>query len=89
MGPGMMGYWGGYGYNSWWSVVPLLFWALIIGGGVLLVMALLRRDGMPDTGMGTRSPCSSALNVLRDHYARGEITKEQYEQMQRDLDDRE
>jgi len=88
-GPGMMGgYYGGYGYNSWWGVVPLLIWVVIIGGVVLLVMTLARRDRTPDTGLGSGPQGSSALDLLRDRYARSEITREQYQQMRQDLEDK-
>ncbi len=87
MGPGMMGWWGygGYGF-AWWGVVMalmmLVFWALIIGGIVLLV-SWLARQGQP-AGAGPRG--ERPLDILRERYARGEITREQYEEMRRDLE---
>lgn len=82
MGPGMMG---GFGFG--WGILMLLFWVLIIGGVVLLAARLLERN--PSTmGPGNQDRNSSgdrALDILRERYARGEITKEQYDQMRRDL----
>lgn len=84
MGPGMMGWYGGY--NSWWGFgAMILFWAAILVGGGLLVAALLRRERTPNTGFGPAG--SRALEILRERYARGEITKEQFDQMRRDLGD--
>lgn len=77
-GGGMMG-WGGFGFGSFWWLIMLLFWVLVIGGVVLLVAALVRQAPASDTG-GSR-----ALEILRERYARGELTREQYEQMRRDL----
>lgn len=87
MGPGMMGWgWGGYGFG-WWGIVMgivmLLFWVLIIGGVVWLVVSLLRQGG--PGALGPR-PRGGALDILRERYARGEITREQYEQMRRDIE---
>ncbi len=82
MGPGMMG-WGGFGYNPLWGILMLLFWVLIIGGVALLAIWLLRQ-GQPLMG----APSTQALNILNERYARGEITREQYEQMRRDIEGR-
>ena len=80
MGPGMMG-WGGY-FNPIGILLMLVFWALAIGGIALLVLWLIRQAGAAGPGEGR------ALEVLRERYARGEITREQYEQMRRDLQER-
>ena len=58
----------------------LLFWALVIGGIVWLISALRSREA-PE---GPEDP----LETLRRRYARGEITREQYEEMRRDLQER-
>ena len=53
----------------------LLFWILVIYGIVMLVK---------------RSPTSAgkntALDILKERYAKGEITKEQFEGMKKDLE---
>ncbi len=55
------------------------FWILIIAGGVWLVLWLARR-------MGIVGPVrETALDILKVRYARGEITKQQFEEMKRDL----
>ena len=83
MGPGMMsGMMGGYGYgfNPFRMVFGLAFWALIMGGVTLLVVHLLRNAK-------SSSPSSELpLDILKARYARGEITKEQFDAIKHDLE---
>ena len=81
-GPGMMG-WGGFGMNPFAWIAMLVFWALIIGGFVLLVV-WLAREVLPAAAV-PMAP-SRALDVLKERYARGEITREQYEEMKREIE---
>jgi putative membrane protein len=81
MGRGMMGAWG-TAAGPWWSLAWLVFWALIAGAVVLLVFWGLRQASPAGGGL-SRSP----LDVLMERYARGELTREQYEQMRRDLEE--
>lgn len=82
MGPGMMG-WGGYGSGPWLGIPMVLFWTLVIGGGALLLASLFRQ-GQP-AGGGTGPGGTRPADILKERYARGEISREQYEQMLRDL----
>ncbi|HET9017682.1 MAG TPA: SHOCT domain-containing protein [Thermomicrobiaceae bacterium] len=80
-GPGMMGY--GYGASSWWGIVMLAFWAVVIAGIALLVVWLVRQSrGRQATADGD----DRALTILRERFARGEIDAAQYEQMRRTLE---
>ncbi len=83
MGFGMMG-WGGFGFSPLWWIFMLLFWVLIIGGIAMLLVWLFRQA--PRTGAGAGPPTSRPLDILRERYARGEITREQYAEMRRDLE---
>lgn len=75
MSNGMMGY--GMGL---WMVLNLLFWLLVIVGVVLLaVWAVDRGRGRSDR------ESESALEILKKRYARGEVSKEEYEEKKRDL----
>jgi putative membrane protein len=58
-----------------------LFWGLIIIGLVLVVRWLLDR-GRPGVGQGAGE---APLDILKRRYARGEIGKEEYDRMRRDL----
>jgi len=54
-----------------------LFWILVIGVIVfLLVNALKKQDS---------EPRETPLDILNTRYARGEISKEEYERMKRDI----
>jgi putative membrane protein len=79
MGTGMMG---GFGLGG--GILMLFFWALIIGGTVLIVVRLLERDPSP-AGPTRHESRDGALDILRERHARGEITKEQFDQMNSDL----
>ena len=77
----MMGpYWGG----GWWMagawLTMLLFWALVIVGVVALIRFVTMRGAAPRVG-GSETP----LEILRRRYAAGDLTKEQFEQMKRDV----
>jgi len=81
----MWGYDGGYGW--WWGLGALhmlLFWGLL-----LLVIALLVKWLFGRTGGGephARQHDKSALDILKERYARGEIGKEEFDQKKRDLE---
>ncbi len=79
----MMGDWGGWGWGPGFGwIFMILFWALVILGVVALAKWLFFAAGPRDFG----SPGKSALDILKERYARGEINREQYEQMRRDLE---
>ena len=76
--------WYGHGMTSWgWFVMSLstlLFWALVVGVGVLLFRTLTR-PVPPGTGHGTwhrTLPGNDPERILAERYARGEIDDEEY-----------
>ncbi len=75
-GDGWMG-WGygnGMGWGGWFGMIS--FWVLLV---VAIVLAVQWGRGR---GFGGETP----LDVLKKRYARGEITKEEFERMKRDLE---
>lgn len=73
---------GGFGFPFMgMGLGMLVFWVLIIGGVVWLVQSLARGTGSSPILPQGESP----LDILKKRYARGEITKEQFEGMKRDL----
>jgi putative membrane protein len=76
MGPGMMG---GFGWGWFMPIIMIVFWGLVIWG----IVALIRGLSTPDSGRSTQA--DSALEILKRRYARGEITKQEYEERKKDL----
>lgn len=80
----MMGWWGpGYGMGGWGFLWGLLWFALI-AWGIYTLVRIASQGGF--TG-GSSSKQDAALELLRKRYARGEIDKETYERMKRDLEE--
>jgi putative membrane protein len=75
MGQGTMGYGMMYGYG--WP--HILCGILLIAGIVLLAVWLFRQSGAKHTEQET------ALDILKKRYASGEIDKEEFERMKREL----
>jgi putative membrane protein len=72
----------GFGFHLVSTILWLVFWALVIGGGVWLVVKLARGGS---TAPGTTASAQTPLDILKTRYAKGEITKEQFDQMKQDL----
>lgn len=75
MGSGM-GWGAGFG-----GLYMILFWAVVIAVVVVLVKWIF--GGSARTGMPSRK---SALDVLKERYARGDIGREEFEQKKRDIE---
>jgi putative membrane protein len=70
---------------GWWMVFGgiwmLLFWGAIIG---LVIWGISKVMGRGDSGISApdkRTP----LDIAKERYARGEISKEEFEQIKKDL----
>lgn len=75
----MMWYGQGWGVGAiLGTIAMLLFWALVILGIVWLVRSVSRSGSQP---VDHEAP----LDIARKRYARGETTKDQFEQIKRDL----
>ncbi len=83
-GPGMMD--GNFGFgmmNGFGGIFTILFWVVIIGLAVWLISSLVSRtNSQPPANL---PPAELPLDILKKRYARGEITKDQYDEMRRDL----
>lgn len=72
--------WNGMGYGMGWGGMGVgmgIIWILVILAIAALVMLVLKR---PAGASGDRS-----IGIARERYARGEITREQFEEIKRDL----
>ena len=74
-GWGMHPMWGVWGIGM--MLIMLLFWGLVIVGVVLGIRWLMSQ--------GKESRSDSALEILRQRFARGEINPEEFEARKRDL----
>lgn len=75
----MMYNWGPYGMMGGFG-----YFGIVIGGLVLIALGIgLYFIVRAATGMGNKS--ESALDILNRRYAKGEITKEDYERMKKDI----
>jgi len=79
--------WNGWGPGGWGmgfgGIFMILFWVVVVVGVVALIRWLMQQQGPGERrsrGDGT------ALEILRERYARGEIGREDYERMKRDLE---
>lgn len=73
----------GFGMGLGGGLLMVVFWIVLIVGAVWLARGLFPSGQQPPAS-SSRSE-ASADEILKQRYARGEITKEQYEQMRRDL----
>ncbi len=70
-GGGMMGFGMGFG-----AIIMVLFWGAIIWLVISLINAGTQKS---------EETSESAIAILKKRYARGEVTKEQYLEMEREL----
>lgn len=73
------------GYNMMdgsfgWSMLMMLFWVTII---VLIVVLVIRGIGSAGANPGTKD--EGALEIAKKRYAKGEITKIEFEQIKKDI----
>jgi putative membrane protein len=79
MGPDMMGGWG----MGWFGgIFMIVFWILVIVGLVFLIKWLIQTTS---SGKTDGRPSPKAMDILKERYARGEISKEEFETMKHDL----
>jgi putative membrane protein len=64
-------------YGGFWMIIV---WIVIIGLIVWGVVALIRHSSRLVSG-----PNRTPLDIAKERYAKGEITKEEFERMKKDL----
>jgi putative membrane protein len=68
----------GYGFN-WVMMVLMMFFSLAFLAAIIILIVWAVNRGR----LG--GPAESPLNILKARYARGEITREEYERMKQEL----
>ena len=80
MGRGMMGsYPASYDYSNYgyWNI----FWILLSTAVIFLIVWIIHRFGIKNTTSET------PLNILRKRFAKGEITKKQFEEIKKEMEE--
>ena len=79
MGRWMMGEWG----VGWFGMtLTIFFWVIIIVGLVLLIKWLIQTTSSKAPGVREGS---KAMDILKERYARGEINRDEFESMKKDI----
>ena len=84
--------WWGHGFEgfSWeWmlfgGLMMLLFWGGLIALLVVVARGFLSSQRSSGSAGSSASAGNTALDILKARYARGEITKAEYDEMRREL----
>jgi putative membrane protein len=77
--------WWDHGFNwtgmIFGAVMMLLFWGGLITAAVIIIRAIVGAG----SNRGSAAGGEDALDILKKRYARGDISKDEYEEMRRDL----
>jgi len=80
--PNMMGgLFGGFGFI--WMIFIFLFVIAIIAGVIILIVWAVRRSSSMQQPQ--QKSISTAMETLKERYAKDEITKEEFENIKKDL----
>jgi putative membrane protein len=70
--------WHGWGMGGGWLYM-VFFWGLVIAAVIAVTIAITRKkDGGGPEG-------ESAMEILKKRYAKGEISKEEYDALKKDI----
>lgn len=75
------GMWG-YGYGIIGDMLMFILWILIIGA---IIYFVVHHQGSAGKCMPTAKFHNSALDILKERYAKGEIDKAEFEEKKKDL----
>lgn len=76
---------GGYGFGFAW-IPELIIWIVIIVAVIALAKSLMHHGGgyyMHGRRMAGEGP--DALEILKQRYAKGEVTKKEFDEMKKDI----
>jgi putative membrane protein len=67
------------GYGSGWGFIMMLFWLVFL---IVIVVVMVRLLKGHEIGTSHKT---DPIDIARERYAKGEINKEQFEQLKKDL----
>jgi putative membrane protein len=67
--------------TGWWLVLGGIWMVLLWGGLIALIVWGITRLTRHNLSAGRQTP----LDIARERYARGEITREEFDQIKKDL----
>ena len=78
------GFWG----TAWFNlIIVLIITIVVLVGPVLLIIWAIRKSNVNSTQSGPQAPSSqSAKDIAQVRYAKGEISREEYQQILADID---
>lgn len=75
----------GYGFSIIGALFSILWIAILVMSSVVLIRWLRGSRGTPMMGCWHDHSGNTALNILKERYARGEIDKAEFEDKKKDL----
>jgi putative membrane protein len=84
--------WPGHMGGEWWmwligGMMMLLFWGGVIALAFFAIRAITRSGRVDNEPRSPSYPRGSSLDILKERYARGEISREEYLAMRKDLEE--
>ncbi len=67
------------GYGNVWGIFMMLFWVVVL---VIVVAVVLRLLKQHEVSINYKL---NAIDIVKERYAKGEINKDEYEQLVKDL----
>lgn len=78
----------GFGFGGLSLILMILFWVVIIALAVWLISRIFPQSAglvTPTAGGGDNEHGASPVEILKRRYAKGEISKAEYEEMREEL----
>ncbi len=75
----------GFGMGFSGAIWMIVFWIIIIGGSIWLLTVIFPRANI--SPVDRSEPNDNPLAILKQRYARGELSKEEFETIRHDLEE--